>query len=87
MSEPYLTMAEIEAKYPNEWVFIINPTHRRKWGPPTGGVVVFHSPDKAEFYRLMSEWDDPEVKHAASWYTGKDVGEDIEWVASEPGAA
>jgi hypothetical protein len=25
MAEQYMTMAEIEAKYPNEWVLIANP--------------------------------------------------------------
>ena len=87
MAEPYLTMAEIEARYPNEWVFLINPTHRRKWGALTGGCVVFHSPDRAEFLRMVGEWDDPSVKHTASWYTGKDTADDIEPVEPEHGVA
>ena len=86
MAEPYLTMAEIEAKYPNEWVLIANPK-LSKHHEIVGGVVVLHSPDKAEYYRLMGEWDDPAVKHTASWYTGKDVGDDFEPAEPEPGVA
>ena len=87
MAEPYMTMAELEARYPNAWVFIINPTHRRKWGALTGGCVVFHCPDRAEFLRMIGEWEDPTVKHTASWYTGKDTADDIEPVEPEHGVA
>lgn len=87
MAEPYLTMAEIEAKYPNEWVFIINPTTPGMGRAPTGGYVVCHSPDRAEYLRMVGEWDDPEVKHIASWYTGKDVVVEFEPAGVEPGVA
>lgn len=84
MADQCLTMAGIEAQYPNQWVFIKNPTHRRKWHAPTGGVVV-HSPDRAEYLRLVGEWNAPEVRHTASWYTGKDPAADLE--PAEPGVA
>lgn len=86
MAGPYLTMAEIEAKYPNEWVFLANPkvSKRREI---LGGVILLHSPDWAEYLRMVGEWDDPDVKHIASWYTGKDAGDDLEPAEPEPEVA
>jgi len=69
MSEPYLTVAEITAKYPNEWVFLANPKLGRG-NRVLGGSVVVHAPTRAEYYRLIDQWDDPDVKHTASLYTG-----------------
>jgi hypothetical protein len=80
-------MAEIVAKYPNEWVLIANPTKRRGVTGPTGGVVVVHSPDRAEYFRLLGEWDDPEVKYVASWYTGKDWANGFGTAETESGVA
>jgi hypothetical protein len=87
MAEPYMTMAEIEAKFPNEWVLIANPTARGQSPAPTGGVVVAHSSDRGEFLRRFAEWDDPQCKHIATWYTGTIPPEEIVPVESEPGAA
>lgn len=87
MAEPYMTIAEIEARYPNEWVFIANPTLRRNGTGPTGGVVVVHSPDLSEYYRLIGEWDDPTIKRTASWYTGKDWARGFGMEESESGVA
>ena len=87
MAEPYLTMAEIEAKYPNEWVLIANPKMGKKHEWVLGGTVVVHSADRAEFLRLVGEWDDPAVKHVASWYTGKETVDDLEPAEPEPGVA
>jgi hypothetical protein len=86
MAEAYLTMAEIEAKYPNEWVLLANPKVT-KYQEVLGGVVILHAPDREEFYRLMEAWDDPEVVHLASRYTGKFPAGEPELVESEPGAA
>jgi hypothetical protein len=86
MYGPYMTMAEIEAKYPNEWVFLANPTSTRQH-EVTGGYVVLHAADRAEFYRLMSQWDDPKVTRLAEWYTGKDTSGEILPPDAEPGAA
>jgi hypothetical protein len=85
MSEPYMTMAEIEAKYPNEWVLIANPTKRRRSLEVSGGHVVLHCADRAEFLRQVAEWDDPEVKHLASQYIGKfpEETDDLPQVAPE----
>jgi hypothetical protein len=70
-------MAEIETKYPNQWVLIANPKMGRKPKWVLGGHVVLHSPDRAEFLRMLGEWDDPEVMHTASWYTGKFPEEEL----------
>jgi hypothetical protein len=69
MSEPYLTVAQITAKYPNAWVFLANPKLDRG-NHVLGGHVVLHAPTRAEYYRLIDQWDDPDVKHTASLYTG-----------------
>ena len=71
MYGPYLTTAEINAKYPNEWVLLGNPTNRRQSLEPTGGVVVLHAATRDEFYRLFEEWPgDPAIRETASHYTG-----------------
>jgi hypothetical protein len=56
MAEPYMTMAEIEAKYPNEWVLLAHATTRRGSQELTGGRVVIHCADRAEFLRQVGEW-------------------------------
>ena len=45
MAEPYMTMAEIEAKYPNEWVLVAQ-LKKRGDGFAVGGVVIAHGEDK-----------------------------------------
>jgi hypothetical protein len=68
MGEPYMTWTEIQKKYPKEWVYINNPTSRGPSHPVTGGVVVLHTADHAEFIRRV--FDFPEVVHGAILYTG-----------------
>ena len=70
MTEPYLTMAEIEAKYPNEWVLINKPTKDRQTGRTSGGIVVLHSSDRADFDRRF-EQSLESVGDCAILYTGK----------------
>ena len=70
MYGPYLTIAEITAQYPDRWILIGNPTLTR-YQEVRGGHVILHAAGRDEYYRLMSEWDDPAVKHLASWYTGE----------------
>ena len=50
MSEQYLTMAEIEAKYPDEWVLVDKPTVDTL-DDVLGGRVVWHHADRDEFDR------------------------------------
>lgn len=76
MAEPYMTMAEIEAKYPNEWVFLANPTSRGKSLEVTGGCVVLHCTDRAEFIRRV--FDFPEVKDGALLFTGPPILDELE---------
>jgi hypothetical protein len=71
MGEQYLSWTEIQKKYPKEWVLLDKVT--TKWRRPevvTGGVVVLHCPDHAEFIRRT--WDFPEVVRGAFLYTGPD---------------
>lgn len=87
MYGPYLTVAEINAKCPNALVLLGNPTRSRQG--VTGGYVILHAADRAEFYRLREGWDDPDVKHLATWYTGEIKGAEIlpPDEVPEPGAA
>ena len=87
---PYMTMAEIKAKYPDEWVFLANPTADRNQ-EVTGGHIIVHSADPAEYRRLVEEYPEiPDVRHFASWYTGEPK-DDFEFLPldaePEPGAA
>lgn len=68
MGDQYLTMAEIYAKYPNEWV-LIDRVRKHWWSRRVlGGHVVLHAADKLEFNRLLP--DTPISDHTAFWYTG-----------------
>jgi hypothetical protein len=58
MSGEYMTMAEIEAKYPNEWVLIDKP-EEDSYQRTTGGWLVFHSVDKDEVCRRGMEMPSP----------------------------
>ena len=72
MYGPYMTIAEINAKYPNEWVFLAKPTTTRS-NEVTGGHVIIHSADPAEYRRLFEALPEiPDVYFFASWYTGKE---------------
>ncbi len=82
MSEPYMTMAEIEAKYPNEWVLIDKPTSEAGSLAVTGGVIVFHCRDRAEFIRRV--FDFPEVRDGAVQFVGRFPDTDDEIISVEP---
>jgi hypothetical protein len=69
MNEPYMTMAQIEAKYPNEWVLIDKPTSKPDSLAVTGGLVVFHCHERTEFIRRV--FDFPEVREGAIQYIGR----------------
>jgi hypothetical protein len=89
MYGPYMTMAEIKAKYPNEWVFLAKPTKNRQ-NEVTGGHIIIHSADPAEYRRLFDALPEiPDVHHFASSYTGehKDYWEIYPPAETEPGAA
>ena len=67
MAGEYLTMAEIQKKYPQEWVLIDRP----KTAPNQhvlAGHVLFHSPDKLAVYDKVKEL--PRPFDIAVWYIG-----------------
>ncbi len=51
MYGPYLTMAEIEAKYPNAWL-VLDHSDLGDRCNIAGGVVVYHTADEDEFSRV-----------------------------------
>src|SRR4051794_27089300 len=54
LGEQYLTLEEIETKYPNEWV-LIDRRRVDKCNGVLGGKVVWHHPDRDEFDRRLPE--------------------------------
>jgi hypothetical protein len=73
MSEPYLTIAEIEAKYPNEWV-LLDKLKTRRDGTALGGVVVAHSAEREPVYRACEQLPPP--RDVALFHTGP-IPEDV----------
>ena len=61
-----LSRAEIEARFPNEWILVIHPDV----GPDhivRSGVVWAHSKDRDEIDRLAIE---APARHIAVWFNG-----------------
>lgn len=73
MSDEYLTMAEIEAKYPGQWVLLDRPKTDR-FENVLGGRVLFGSEDKAAVYDRMKEL--PQPFDVAVWFVGA-IPEDV----------
>ncbi len=67
MAEPYLTMAEIEAKYPNEWV-LVDRLKKGRDGMAVGGTVVAHSAEREVVYRVAGTLPIP--RDVALFHTG-----------------
>jgi len=75
MNEPYLTMAEIEAKYPNEWVLIDRPT-TTKFQEVLGGYVIFHGHDRSAIHAKVDELPTPfnvAVRHTGPFNTDEEL--------------
>jgi hypothetical protein len=66
MSDP-MTMAEIEAAFPSEWVLLSNPQTDPSQGI-LGGQVIHHSKDRDEVDEQASTL--PVPRHFAVVYTG-----------------
>jgi hypothetical protein len=49
-----LSIAEIKAKYPSEWILVENPETDEALDVH-GGIVLWHSPDRDEVYRKAVE--------------------------------
>ncbi|VTS02205.1 unnamed protein product [Gemmata massiliana] len=73
MVEPYLTMAEIEAKYPNEWV-LVDKLKKGRDGFAVGGIVAAHGADKEAVLRQAESI--PKPVDLAFYYTGP-IPEDV----------
>jgi signal peptidase I len=67
MAEPYMTIAEIEAKYPNEWV-LVDKLKKGRDGMAVGGTVVVHSPEREAVYRAAGAL--PVPRDVAIFHTG-----------------
>ena len=74
MGERYLSWSEIQKQYPKEWVYLDRITTRPKSQAVTGGVVVLHAADHAEFVRRV--FDFPQIVEGAILYTGPDEPDD-----------
>jgi hypothetical protein len=73
MAEPYLTMAEIEAKYPNQWV-LVDKLKKGRDGLAVGGLLVAHSPERDVVYRAAEALPTP--RDVALFHTGP-IPEDV----------
>jgi hypothetical protein len=69
-----LTMAEIEARFPSEWVLLDEPQTNE--AAILGGRVVYHHPDRDAFDRKVAGI---RLKRFAVVYTGKKPA-DMEYV-------
>jgi hypothetical protein len=76
MGEQYLTMAEIEKLYPNQWVLLDRFTKDRRSGKVAGGRVLLHAPDRDEFDRGLDAALEG-VGDVAVFYTGKPDPDEI----------
>ena len=73
MTEPYLTIAEIECRYPNEWVLLDGVKTDRQLRVKSG-FILHHTPDRLEMDRWMVAIpDDGDVHHYACVWTGEMV--------------
>ena len=62
-----LTVAEINERFPSEWVLLVDPQKDTYLGVQ-GGTLVWHSKDREEIYRKAIELPSP--KNIAVFYTG-----------------
>lgn len=75
MDEPrYMTMAEIEQAYPNQWVLVDRLKKGRTPDVVYGGYVIYHGPDKDALEAKVAELPTP--FDIAVRYTGPLVDED-----------
>jgi hypothetical protein len=73
VNEQYLTMGEIEAKYPNQWVLIDKPK-TTKYQQVLGGYVIYHGSDKLALNDVVKQLPTP--FEIAVEYTGSLVEDD-----------
>ena len=61
-----LTSAEIESRYPDEWILVVDPTLDAEL-EVVSGTVVCHSKDRDEVYQKLAEL---KPKDSAMLFTG-----------------
>lgn len=75
MSE-VLTIEEMEARYPAEWVLIDNPETDKQSGV-TRGKVLFHDPDQDKVHEATLQL---RPKHFAVFFMGPLFDDDVEYL-------
>lgn len=65
---PMVTMAEIEARFNQEWVLLQDPETTPGPGEIRSGTLLYHSPNRDELYRKALEL---RPKHSAIFYVGE----------------
>jgi hypothetical protein len=70
-----LTMDEIAARYPDEWVFIEDPVSN-EWCEVQSGILRFHSKDQSEVDRAALALQ-PRPRRSAFLYTGTTDDDEI----------
>jgi hypothetical protein len=71
-----MTMAEINERFPSEWVLLVDPQTDEN-SEVLSGKVVYHSKDRVEVDRKAMAL--PELRHIAIFYTGELFPEDMEF--------
>lgn len=61
-----LTLEQIEARFPSEWVLVADPELTESFAVVRGGVL-WHSPNRDDVYRRAREL---QPRHSAILYTG-----------------
>ena len=61
------TMKELEARYSDEWVLLMNPVHNELI-EPIRDELIFHNKDRDEVYKEAHKRKDA---HTAIFYVGK----------------
>ncbi|MDE0087314.1 MAG: hypothetical protein OXU23_16450 [Candidatus Poribacteria bacterium] len=67
-----LTIAEMERKYPNEWLFIIEPKTRENTTHLVSGIVQGHSKSRNDVYEASRKFKGD----AAIRWTGDDTSQE-----------
>ena len=67
-----LTIAEMERKYPNEWLFIIEPKTRANTTHLVSGIVQMHSKSRDAVYEASKKFKGD----AAIRWTGDDTSQE-----------
>ena len=67
MARERLTIQEMVEKYPNQWLFIIEPAICEETNQLISGIVQVHSPSRDDIHKVSKEF----IGGAAIRFTGK----------------